>query len=116
MRVLSANDSWYRYMSKIDMRGFRLTVRTANMCTRALTKTLVVPIGVTTLSALFCLPVHATPADDRCPLAMSVVCRFVPIAPDLDGDVDLSPQVPPAGPRLPAPDLPPADVCARGCA
>jgi hypothetical protein len=25
---LSANDSGYRYMSKIDMRGFRLTVRT----------------------------------------------------------------------------------------
>jgi hypothetical protein len=86
------------------------------MCTRALTKTLVVSMGVTTLSALFCLPVHATPADDPCPLAMSVVCRFVPIAPALDGDVDLTTQVPPADPRLPAPDPLPADVCARGCA
>jgi hypothetical protein len=49
-------------------------------------------------------------------LAMSVVCRFVPIAPALDGDVDLTTQVPPADPRLPAPDPLPADVCARGCA
>ena len=86
------------------------------MCTRALTKTLVVSMGVTTLSALFCLPVHATPADDPCPLAMSVVCRFVSIAPALDGDVDLTTQVPLADPRLPAPDPLPADVCARGCA
>ena len=58
----------------------------------------------------------ADPADDPCPLAAALFCRFVPIAPELDGDVDLTTQVPPADPRLPAPDPPPVGVCARGCA
>ncbi|WP_319455976.1 MULTISPECIES: fibronectin-binding protein [unclassified Mycobacterium] len=51
---------------------------------------------------------NATPADDPCPLAMSFLCGFLPIAPDLDGDVDLTKQLPPADPTAPAPDsLPP---------
>lgn len=53
---------------------------------------------------------NASPADDPCPLAMSFLCGFLPIAPDLDGDVDLTKQLPPADPTAPAPDsLPPAD-------
>jgi hypothetical protein len=47
-----------------------------------------------------------------CDLAVSFFCRFVPIAPDLDGDVDLSTQLPPAPPDE---SLPPVDICARGC-
>jgi hypothetical protein len=31
-------------------------------------------------------------ADDDCPLAVNVVCWFAPIAPYLDGDVDLTQQ------------------------
>jgi hypothetical protein len=86
-------------------------------CTRAVTKTLVASAGFIGLSALIGLPAHAAPADNPCPLAVSMVCRFVPIAPDLDGDIDLTTQVPPADPAAPAPDsAPPADVCARGCA
>jgi hypothetical protein len=55
-------------------------------------------------------------ADDPHPLAVSLFCRFVPIAPALDGDVDLTKQVPPADPAAPAPDsLPPVDICASGC-
>jgi hypothetical protein len=58
----------------------------------------------------------ADPANDPCPLAASFFCRFVPIAPDLGGDVDLTKQVSPADPAAPSPDsLPPADVCASGC-
>jgi hypothetical protein len=41
---------------------------------------------------------------------------MVPLAPNLDGDLDLTKQQPPADPNAPAPDsLPPADICARGC-
>ena len=58
----------------------------------------------------------ADPADDPCPLAVSLLCRFVPIAPALDGDVDLTKRMPPADPAAPAPDsVSPADICASGC-
>jgi hypothetical protein len=50
--------------------------------------------------------------DNPCDLAVSFFCRFVPIAPDLDGDVDLSTQLPSAPPDE---ALPPVDICARGC-
>ena len=36
--------------------------------------------------------------DDRCGLAVTLFCRFLPIAPELDGDVDLTKQLPPAPP------------------
>jgi hypothetical protein len=58
----------------------------------------------------------AAPADDPCPLAAALLCRFVPIVPELDGDVDLTKQMPPDDPAAPAPDsLPPVDICASGC-
>ena len=58
----------------------------------------------------------AAPADDPCPLAVSLLCRFTPIAPDLDGDVNLTKQVPPTDPAAAAPaPLPPSEVCASGC-
>jgi hypothetical protein len=50
--------------------------------------------------------------DNPCDLAVSFFCRFVPIAPDLDGDIDLSTQLPPAPPDE---ALPPVNICARGC-
>jgi hypothetical protein len=56
-------------------------------------------------------PASAAP-DNPCDLAVSFFCRFVPMAPDLDGDVDLSTQVPSAPPEE---SLPPVDICARGC-
>jgi hypothetical protein len=34
-------------------------------------------------------PAAAEPGENPCELALSFVCRFVPIAPDLDHDVDL---------------------------
>jgi hypothetical protein len=51
--------------------------------------------------------------DDPCLLAVTFLCHFVPMAPDLEGDVDLTtgfPAVPP-----PAEALPPPDPCAFGC-
>jgi hypothetical protein len=56
-------------------------------------------------------PASAAP-ETPCDLAMGFFCRFVPIAPDLEGDVDLSTQLPPAPPDE---SLPPANICARGC-
>ncbi|OPX10182.1 hypothetical protein [Mycobacterium sp. AT1] len=55
------------------------------------------------------------PADDPCQLAVSFLCRFMPIAPDLDHNLDLT-RLQPTGPGAPLPeDLPLPDVCAFGC-
>ena len=52
-------------------------------------------------------PASAEPGDNPCDLAVNFFCRFVPIAPHLEGDVDLTQQLPPA-------DLRAAPLCARG--
>jgi hypothetical protein len=54
--------------------------------------------------------------DDPCALAITFLCRFMPVAPDLDGDLDLTLQQPPVGAGMPAPEsLPPIDPCSMGC-
>jgi hypothetical protein len=60
-------------------------------------------------------PASAGPGDNPCQLAVTFLCKFVPIAPDLEGDVDLTQQQP-VDPNAPPPDsLPVADPCAAGC-
>jgi hypothetical protein len=77
---------------------------------------MVVTAGVLGAQIALAVPSVADPTDDPCGLAVSFFCRFVPIAPELDGDVDLTTQVPPADPAAPPPDsLPPGNVCAMGC-
>jgi hypothetical protein len=46
-----------------------------------------------------------------------VLCHFLPIAPYMDDDVDLTQQFEPGDPAVP-PDVvvPRADICAAGCA
>jgi hypothetical protein len=79
-------------------------------------KTLVATIGVAGLGAFLAVPASANSGNDPCGLAVSFICRFVPIAPDLDGDVDLTTQLPPADSAVPPMDSrPPADICANGC-
>lgn len=50
-------------------------------------------------------PATAAPGDDPCGFAFNLLCRFVPIAPDLDHDIDLTVPAaqgnPPAPPPLP---------------
>jgi hypothetical protein len=76
----------------------------------------VVALGLLAAQTAVAIPAAADPSDDPCPLALFFVCRMVPLAPNLDGDLDLTKQQPPADPNAPAPDsLPPADICARGC-
>lgn len=75
-------------------------------------KAVVLTAGVVSAQIALAVP----PTDDPCGLAVSFFCRFVPIAPELDGDVDLTTQVPPADPAAPPPDsLPPGNVCTMGC-
>ncbi|WP_235010244.1 fibronectin-binding protein [Mycobacterium sp. 3519A] len=66
-------------------------------------------------AALFAAPAHADPGDNPCEFAINYFCKFLPIAPDLEGDVDLTQQQP-VDPNAPPPDsLPAADPCAAGC-
>jgi hypothetical protein len=65
---------------------------------------------------LLSAPATAEPGDNPCELAINFLCRFVPIAPDLDHDVDLTRQQPPTDPNAPPPEsLPVVDPCAAGC-
>jgi hypothetical protein len=65
---------------------------------------------------LLAAPATAEPGDNPCELAVSFLCHFVPFAPGLDDDVDLTQQQPPAAPTAPPPDsLPVVDPCAAGC-
>jgi hypothetical protein len=74
-------------------------------------KATIVVVGVFSAQTAVAIPSVADP----CPLAASLLCRFVPIAPDLDDDVDLTKQLSPAGPTAPPPEsLPPTDVRAGG--
>jgi hypothetical protein len=61
-------------------------------------------------------PAAADPGSNPCQLAFSPFCRMVPIAPDLDRNLDLTQGQPPADPAATLPDdFPPPDPCAAGC-
>lgn len=76
----------------------------------------VVAIGVTV--PLWCAaPVAAEPGNEPCELAVTFLCKFMPIAPTLDHDIDLTrgpatingvsvPQLPASNPSA-APSAPP---------
>lgn len=71
-------------------------------------------IAASTAAVVLASPVHAEPADEPCALAVSLLCRFVPIAPELDGDVDYTQQQPGAGILAPE-SARPVDPCISGC-
>ncbi|WP_395309744.1 fibronectin-binding protein [Mycobacterium sp. AMU20-3851] len=50
-------------------------------------------------------PVHADPADNPCELAITFLCQFMPIAPELEHDIDLTVDQPPADPAVPPPPV-----------
>jgi hypothetical protein len=65
---------------------------------------------------LLAVPAGAEPGDNPCEHAINFLCRFVPVAPELEGDLDLTQQLPPAAPNaLPPESLPAIDPCAAGC-
>jgi hypothetical protein len=62
------------------------------------------------------VPASAEPGENPCEFAINYFCKFMPIAPDLEGDVDLTQQQPPADPNAPpAESLPVVNPCAAGC-
>ncbi|WP_019509889.1 MULTISPECIES: hypothetical protein [Mycobacteriaceae] len=71
-------------------------------------------LAASTAAVVLASPVHAEPADGPCALAVSLFCRFVPIAPALDGDVDYTQQQPGAGMLAPE-SAQPVDPCVSGC-
>jgi hypothetical protein len=82
----------------------------------AVIKKLTVAVGVGGATMFLAVPASAQSGDNPCDLAITFLCRFVPIAPDLEGDVDLTNQLPPADPNAPLPEaLPPVNPCAAGC-
>ncbi|WP_235892258.1 fibronectin-binding protein [Mycolicibacterium hodleri] len=61
-------------------------------------------------------PAAADPDNDPCQFAFSLFCRLVPIAPDLDHNIDLTQDQPPVDPAAPLPEsLLRPDPCAAGC-
>ncbi len=69
----------------------------------------IVILGGLAAALLAAAPAQADP-DNPCELAVNFLCRMVPIAPDLDHDIDLTVQSPGASPA-PA-DQPPVDPAA----
>jgi hypothetical protein len=81
-----------------------------------LKRTVIAAAGALTAGLLLAAPATGEPGDNPCELAVNFLCRFVPIAPDLEGDVDLTQQQPPLDPNAPPPEsLPVVDPCAAGC-
>lgn len=81
-----------------------------------LTKAAIALVSAIGAAVFLAVPASAEPGDNPCELAVTFLCKFVPIAPHLEGDVDLTQQLPPVDPNAPLPEsLPPADICAAGC-
>jgi hypothetical protein len=81
-----------------------------------LKRTVIAAVAALATGLLLSAPATAEPGDNPCELAVNFLCRFVPIAPDLDHDLDLTQQQPPADPNAPPPEsLPVVDPCAAGC-
>ena len=53
-------------------------------------RAVVIAIGTTAVALGLAAPAAAAPGDDPCPLAMAFLCRMLPVAPDLDHDIDLT--------------------------
>ena len=81
-----------------------------------LKRTVIAAATLLAAGVLLAIPANADPGDNPFEFAINYFCRFIPIAPDLEGDVDLTQQQPPADPNAPPPESRPVvDPCAPGC-
>jgi hypothetical protein len=81
-----------------------------------LKRTAIAAAAALAAGVLLATPASAEPGDNPCEFAVNYFCRFIPIAPDLEGDVDLTQLQPPVDPNAPPPEsLPVVDPCAAGC-
>jgi hypothetical protein len=71
-------------------------------------RAVIVALGMLAAAFVVAAPAGADPSDDPCQLAVTFLCRFVPMAPDLDHDVDLT-QDPGALSGQPLPETPAAE-------
>jgi hypothetical protein len=80
-----------------------------------LKRTVIAAAAALTASLFLATSASAEPGDNPCEFAINYFCKFMPIAPDLEGDIDLTQQQP-VDPNAPPPEsLPVADPCAAGC-
>jgi hypothetical protein len=78
-------------------------------------RTVIVAAAALTAGVFLAAPADAQPGDNPCEFAINYFCKFMPIAPDLEGDIDLTQQQP-VDPNAPPPEsLPVVDPCAAGC-
>jgi hypothetical protein len=81
-----------------------------------LKRTLIAAAAALAAGTLFTVPASAEPGDNPCEFTINYVCKFIPIAPDLKRDVDLTKDQALADPDAPQLDsLPVVDPCAGGC-
>ena len=81
---------------------------------RVITTAVITVVGVVFLPTA-AVPARADPGAGSCPLAIAFVCGLVPIAPDLDHDVDLTKLPPGVNPFEPYQDSDPARTCDSPC-
>lgn len=73
-------------------------------------------LAAMTVAAVFSAPVAAAQPGAPCSGEISFFCQMIPTAPDLEGTVDLTTQLPPVDPNAPVPEsLPPLNPCINGC-
>jgi hypothetical protein len=83
-----------------------------------ITKMTVAAVSALGSAVFLAVPATAEPGNNPCEFAINYYCKFIPIAPDLEGDVDLTQQQPPVDPNAPPPEslpVPVVDPCAAGC-
>ncbi|NOP99613.1 fibronectin-binding protein [Mycolicibacterium fortuitum] len=86
------------------------------MAVGAVAPTVALALGICVVALLLAAPADAQPGDSPCAVVVSVFCRFIPSAPELDHDLDLTTGQPPIDPSAPLPETrPPAPLCDFGC-
>jgi hypothetical protein len=77
---------------------------------------MIATVSAVSAATYMAVPASAEPGDNPCEFAINYFCKFIPMAPELEGNVDLTQQLPPADTNAPPPEsLPPVDPCAAGC-
>lgn len=62
-------------------------------------------IGVLAAVSTAALAAAADPVEDACQRGVTFLCHFFPVAPHLEGDVDLTRELPPPDPAAPDPEM-----------
>lgn len=80
-----------------------------------ITRGLIVLAGLSIIGFAMPPTANADPSEDPCASVISILCRLVPIAPQLDGDIDLTTQQPVDPAVLSKEWRTPTNICTAGC-